>query len=291
MLTRNYDPAQGRFTSQDVLFGSELDPASLNQFVYAQDSPIDYIDPSGMRIEGDIGYCLNKALCQTPINETYLWDLPVHTVVGLARLTWNSTVTLLYNPKRFARQWKDNVVGGYELVTNPGALVVRAVKNIAANCRRGAFHCGEAVGETAGAVYLIAEGGAALFSRLGRLEVAEGLAEEDGFVNLASDGKTRHILDGEQRADGKWDGRHRFPGRPGKSSFPADWSDGKIMHNVSDIATDRDLVWHGPKGSYDEFGNPTRFKVWGERGGICIRVVAEPAGEGIITAFPDPGLC
>lgn len=36
---------------------------------------------------------------------------------------------------------------------------------------------------------------------------------------------------------------------------------------------------------------PARFRVYGERDGVCIRVVVEPAGEGIITGFPDPGMC
>jgi RHS repeat-associated protein len=46
--TRVYDPLMGRFDSQDVLFGQETDPMSLNQYVYGGDSPVDNSDPTGM---------------------------------------------------------------------------------------------------------------------------------------------------------------------------------------------------------------------------------------------------
>ncbi len=38
MGARLYDPTQGRFTTQDTQFGTPTDPASLNQYLYAQDS-------------------------------------------------------------------------------------------------------------------------------------------------------------------------------------------------------------------------------------------------------------
>ena len=47
MGARNYDPTQGRFTTQDTLFGDTLDPNTLNQYAYAEDSPLAYADPDG----------------------------------------------------------------------------------------------------------------------------------------------------------------------------------------------------------------------------------------------------
>ncbi len=50
-----------------------------------------------------------------------------------------------------------------------------------------------------------------------------------------------HILD-----------RHRSgAGKPGKTEFPASWSDDEIIHNVSDIATDPSAItgagkWNSP---------------------------------------------
>jgi hypothetical protein len=61
------------------------------------------------------------------------------------------------------------------------------------------------------------------------------------------------------------------------------------MQEVSDTATDPTLVWiqqSGPKGMYfTKKGKPSRFIVEGVRDGVRIRVILEPAGEGIISAF------
>ena len=49
MGTRWYDPGLGQFTSRDSVFGNLKDPTSLNQFAYGNDSPVTYIDPTGMK--------------------------------------------------------------------------------------------------------------------------------------------------------------------------------------------------------------------------------------------------
>ncbi|PPI54051.1 EndoU domain-containing protein, partial [Rathayibacter toxicus] len=110
------------------------------------------------------------------------------------------------------------------------------------------------------------------------------------YVNLASTERTEHILDGELTDKGTWSGGHRAPGKPGKTPFPEDWSDEKIMHYISDIATDPTLALK-PKnktdiGNFTKEGLPARFIVEGERESVKIRVVIELAGEGIITAHP-----
>lgn len=46
--TRWYDPSQGRFTTQDVLFGDPTHPPSLNQYAYGADNPASLSDPTGM---------------------------------------------------------------------------------------------------------------------------------------------------------------------------------------------------------------------------------------------------
>ncbi len=46
--TRFYDPAMGAFTAQDALFGQAMDPNSLNQYAYGNDSPVAYDDPTGL---------------------------------------------------------------------------------------------------------------------------------------------------------------------------------------------------------------------------------------------------
>lgn len=64
------------------------------------------------------------------------------------------------------------------------------------------------------------------------------------------------------------------------------------MHNVSDVATDPNALWGqqtGPvKSLYTKGGDPARVVSVGKREGVNIKVVAEPAGQGIVTAFPVP---
>lgn len=108
--------------------------------------------------------------------------------------------------------------------------------------------------------------------------VAPGSAADD-FVNLASDARSGHILDG-----------HRAGAGLGKTEFPAGWSDALTLNHVSDIATDPNLRWiqqtGKPGAAFTRNGDPVRFYVDGTRGGVDIRVILEPGGEGIITAFP-----
>ena len=109
-----------------------------------------------------------------------------------------------------------------------------------------------------------------------------------GFVNLASEGKTHHIIIGEKISTNKFSGGHKFPGNPGKTVFPQSWSKEKIMHEISDIATDPNLQWipqTGNGGSFTRSGRPAKFLVEGVRDSVKIRVVVEPAGEDIITGF------
>ncbi|MBB5801330.1 hypothetical protein F4560_001098 [Saccharothrix ecbatanensis] len=105
------------------------------------------------------------------------------------------------------------------------------------------------------------------------------------YVDLTSPQVRTHILTGDATGGG-----HMWPGLPGKSVFPQDWSGDKIIHAVSDIATDPTLKWEQQTGTpgadYTKKGDPVRYKVEGVRDGVNIRVIIEPAGRGIITGFP-----
>jgi len=105
---------------------------------------------------------------------------------------------------------------------------------------------------------------------------AEASAAEDtgDLVNLASDARTQHILDG-----------HMPPGEAGNTLFPGDWSAAKIMNAVSDVATDPANEWIQQTGragaEFTRAGDPVRFVVNGVYDGLKIRVILEPGGEGI----------
>src|SRR5690606_17061479 len=96
------------------------------------------------------------------------------------------------------------------------------------------------------------------------------------YVDLVSPQRRIHILDGDATGGG-----HRWPGQPGKTPFPQSWSDDQIIHNVSDIATDPSLRWTWQKGAegsdFTRAGDPSRVSVVGERDGVEIKVIIEPA--------------
>ncbi|MGH3118937.1 MAG: RHS repeat-associated core domain-containing protein, partial [Gaiellales bacterium] len=75
MLTRYYEPTLGRFDTRDVLFGDPTDPPSLNLSVYAEDAPVTFTDPTGMKIElgevGTAGPC--SRACESSLAEAS-WD-------------------------------------------------------------------------------------------------------------------------------------------------------------------------------------------------------------------------
>jgi hypothetical protein len=105
------------------------------------------------------------------------------------------------------------------------------------------------------------------------------------MTSLIDEKAKRHILDGDETGGG-----HRFGrGLPGESEFPADWSDEKILHNASEVATDPHSI-PGPNNTtklFNKSGEPTRNVYFGVRDGVEIKVVVEPAyGGRIITAYP-----
>ncbi len=48
MRARDYDPNKGRFISPDPIEGSPPNPHAINPYIYANNNPINYSDPSGM---------------------------------------------------------------------------------------------------------------------------------------------------------------------------------------------------------------------------------------------------
>ena len=88
--------------------------------------------------------------------------------------------------------------------------------------------------------------------------------------------RQRHILDGDATGGGHGPGR----GIPGKSEFPSRWSDRQVINYISDIIKDPRSRWT------QQPGKPVRWRIEGRRNGVDIRVIVEPQGQGVITAFP-----
>jgi RHS repeat-associated protein len=77
MVTRNYDPNQGRFTTKDTVFGSTKDPTTLDQWVYGNDSPATNVDPNGMCAGGPDGFDGNCGAWTHPAGDQYGYWHPV----------------------------------------------------------------------------------------------------------------------------------------------------------------------------------------------------------------------
>lgn len=118
----------------------------------------------------------------------------------------------------------------------------------------------------------------------------------DAEGNLISQERLKHLLTGDGKFSKWWQGSpgggHLWPGLKGKTPFPKHWTVEDIKHYVSDIATDPSSIAKGMPNDGHLFsgsGKPIRWRLYGTRDGVQIRVVVEPGGEGIITAFPFAG--
>jgi len=63
LRARNYDPALGRFMSQDPHQGTLQEPSSLNRYVYVQNNPVNMTDPTG-RYGWEEGTAIHQILGQ-----------------------------------------------------------------------------------------------------------------------------------------------------------------------------------------------------------------------------------
>jgi len=88
--------------------------------------------------------------------------------------------------------------------------------------------------------------------------------------------RARHILDGDGRSGG-----HRFgTGNPGKTEFPASWTDAEIIEAIRQVAGTGTVV-----GSAHRVGD---LLIGGELNGVRIRVVVQLNGE-VRTGYPVLG--
>lgn len=107
----------------------------------------------------------------------------------------------------------------------------------------------------------------------------------DEYVNILSTADRQHILFGDIGGGG-----HMYPGQPGKSIFPQNWTENQILHNVGDVVTSPTTRWYaqtGTGGSMTKGGDPAKWVAWEMRDGVSMRVVFQPATGRTLTAFPD----
>lgn len=101
------------------------------------------------------------------------------------------------------------------------------------------------------------------------------VSNNNKYVNLASNERTKHVLYGDKTGGG-----HMWPGLNKKTSFPKSWNTDKIMNELSDISTDPSLKWNLNR----IINGVKRYDVIGIRDNIKIKVITD--GRDIITSFP-----
>jgi len=102
---RWYDPSKGRFISPDRLAGYSSDPQGLNPYVYAENSPTNNLDPSGLECFssiGDFGSCAGGFLYDNTVGaaiNSYNWY--TNAVVGASCVFAGCTgLALRYVPRK-----------------------------------------------------------------------------------------------------------------------------------------------------------------------------------------------
>ncbi|MBI3893435.1 MAG: EndoU domain-containing protein [Candidatus Wallbacteria bacterium] len=292
-------PKLGRWLSKDPLGLA----GGLNLFSYVSNNPLKYTDPLGLwgidrggnyfdsseSVGGDAGA---TRLSNPQGGELDSLKLLPFLAVSPALFVAEPLADAVDHEANTVRLQVEHGAGAYGPAV--GGEHLQAVMNVGDAAFRAQMLAGIgsltlSVGEGLGAAEVKA---AVTEGELGRpceypgakAGVGANEAADEQLVNLASPQRTVHILTGDAHGGG-----HLYPGAPGKTPFPQGWSGDKIMHHVSDIATDPTLKWThqtGNGGLLTRAGRPARFWVEGVRDGVNINVVVEPLGEGIITAHP-----
>ncbi len=107
----------------------------------------------------------------------------------------------------------------------------------------------------------------------------ERLSQVDRSLVPLTPNRIRHITE-----------RHGFGAPQVKSLFPQSWTSIDIQEAVAQIVRDPNLQWRQQTGSGDSLftrsGEAAKYVVESTVNGVKIRVIIQPAGEGVVTAFP-----
>jgi RHS repeat-associated protein len=274
MNGRMYDAALGRFLSADRAVTKPYELQSYNRYSYVENRPLSGTDPSGWN--------------PNELTPSKTWD-PELFVMEEVKITGTGVPTLPAPNLTCS----SSCLGGlfrpgpptFVLTAAPGTPVQKSFQQ---GLNAGAAKTTRVVAGMREYVHKEAENGSVLWKMVDAV-LSVGDSEEqaaDGLSTGANEEKPslldpqggHHVLDGDGPNAG---GGHRHgTGKPGKSEFPANWSDDKIKGEISDVATD--------PGSSRTTQPNGRIKVQGTRDGIDITVIVEPNSKGgrIVTGFP-----
>jgi len=250
---RYYGSSMGRFMSPDeALYGGDFeDPQKLNLYSYVRNNPLNSIDPDGHLVVVCTKDESGKQTCTQMSDQDYYnaVDKAVNSNTGINAPKWGQTGDITCG----------GVVCGHATYLDEGAVNPLGEQYLTD------YAGGKITGRVLGALIGTVAG---WFGR-GAENAATDAATET--VNLADKKATTHILDGDATGGGHAPG----VGIAGKSEFPAGWGRDKIMHAISDVATD-------PTSKVTQAGRSTLVE--GTREGVNIRVVIRDGR--IVTGYP-----
>ena len=251
---RWYDPDQGRFLSEDPAGLS----GGLNFFAYAGNDPLSLVDPLGLSWS-----TFGKGLAEGGATGFFV-GLVVGAIFAALEAATAGTAAAVLIPLLAM------IMGAAAAEAIAREIAALLTEDMCPDARH--YRIGYLIGSIIGGI-----AGGGLGNKLGKgpgTGPGKGNPADD-LVDLTDAKGRRHILDGDENGGG---GHRAGTGRPGKSEFPADWTDEQILHHISDIATD-------PGAPRVTQGNGN-IKVTGTRDGIDITVILDPTGSRIVTGFP-----
>jgi RHS repeat-associated core domain len=254
MQARYYNPAVGRFLSTDPMGASAGDLFGLNRYAYVNNNPIGNTDPTGMA-PGDS-------------DDFYHSAYPVEVTTFASGSDGGGSSQQPKGPASSPPPSgvKQTLIGLAKPVMNllDDIAAVMGDSEASKAPPLTPSNPSQAVGMMVGGVIVGAAEAAATDGE--SLETNTG-----GLVDITSLARRDHVLTGDANGGG-----HLFPGLPRKTPFPQSWSEDRIMHEISDVATD-------PAASRTAGRGGTTI-VRGTRDGVEIQVIVRN-GQ-IVTGYP-----
>jgi RHS repeat-associated protein len=132
MRARYYVPAIGRFASADTIVPEPADPQSFNRYSYVNNSPLNFVDPTGRRPEGECGTGWDcrppKPKPPTPVvafeaDTGEEWTQAEMNVVENAALDVGAALARIHNRDQWFF-WRAGDIDGYRPITARRAFLL-----------------------------------------------------------------------------------------------------------------------------------------------------------------------
>ena len=226
--SRYYDASIGRFINADGYIGEVGSTLSHNMYTYALNNPITYYYPTGyisVFTEIAIGIAVDVALGVILGFISGGASFILGTLTDIISEAASTIIINLLNKVSWDLNIGKNVVSalvaGGALAIVGGLLVKLATK----------FNIGSQIDNIFGKLFNKVDDVTEKVVKEGSEDVlakgSNSLSKIDDYVDLTEHRKT-HILNRHSAGAGKH----------GKTEFPSSWSDDRILHNISDVATD-----------------------------------------------------